>query len=441
MLKCDVRISAGDFSFGTLFWTLFDDEIATAAYNAIGYDIAIFGIEDVTVGVDPIFNTIRHTPHVNWLGTNINLLGHPPGVTLRKTLDKGDACFVSALTPLLNTLYDYEEFLEIEDPVKAIQDSVSECKNKQNIVAVTHLGLSSDEELCRMVPELDLVIGGFTMDDLAKDGSYPRRVERADGTICYVVTAFAFGRQLGFLDLNFNQGQLSFDGYGVLPLDGRIRLDREVQRVIDGFSRRLERENLDVPVATLTAAIPDDCVGKECARGNLICDTLLDAESHADLCIVNSDYSRGSLNEGTVTRGDVIGLATFPNNLSVVTISGHGVLEALENGLSAPLDSPIGFGPFPQVGGIVVRFDLSRHVGRRVVSVHIRGHPLDERETYRVATSSFLALMNYGYTWDGARRIEITQRTIRGLVESFLSSTSPYTPVVEGRLVDVSNNA
>eukprot|EP00178_Gracilaria_changii_P022741 TRINITY_DN677_c0_g1_i14.p1 TRINITY_DN677_c0_g1~~TRINITY_DN677_c0_g1_i14.p1 ORF type:complete len:509 (+),score=72.16 TRINITY_DN677_c0_g1_i14:386-1912(+) len=441
MLQCDVRISAGDFSFGTLFWTFFDDQIATATYNAIGYDIAIFGIEDVTIGVDPIFNTIRRTPHVNWLGTNVNLVGHPEGVTLRNTLDKGDACFVSALTPLLNQLYDYEQFFEIEDPVTAIQRRVSECRNKQNVIAVTHLGLSRDEELCASVPELDLVIGSFTMDNLAKDGSYPRRVQRADGSTCFVVSAFAFGRQLGFLDVKFNQGKIHFDGYGVLPLDGRIPLNREVQRVIDGFSRLLERENLDEAVATLTAPIPDDCVGKECARGNLVCDTLLNAARHADLCIVNSDYSRGSLAEGVVTRGDIIGLATFPNNLSVVTISGHGVLEALENGLSASLDDPIGFGPFLQVAGIVVKFDLSRKVGRRVVSVRIGGHPLDEREIYRVATSSFLALMNYGYTWDGARSIDISQDPIRGLVETFLRAASPYTPVVEGRLVDVTNRS
>ncbi|KAI0564249.1 5'-nucleotidase [Gracilaria domingensis] len=424
LLDCDVRISAGDFSF--------------AAYNAIGYDIAIFGIEDVTIGVDPIFNTIRSTPHLNWLGTNIKLNVDPEGVTLRKTLDRDGVCFVSALTPLLNELYEYEEFFEIEDPVMAIKTSLAQCRNRQNVVAVTHLGLSADEDLCAKVPELDLVIGGFSMDDLAEDGSYPKRIVRADGSTCFVVTAFAFGRQLGFLDLNFNVGQLSFDGYGVLPLDSRIPLNRDVQRVIDGFSKRLEMEDIGERVARLTAPIPDDCIGRECARGNLVCDALLDASRDADLYIVNSDYSRGSLAAGVVTSGDVLALATFPNNRSLITISGRGILEALENGLSAELDDPIGNGPFPQVAGIVVRFDLTRPVGRRAIRVTIGGHPLDRRERYRVVTSSFLALMNYGYTWDGAKRIEITQEPIRELIASFLRSESPYTPVVEGRLVDVS---
>jgi 2',3'-cyclic-nucleotide 2'-phosphodiesterase (5'-nucleotidase family) len=87
----------------------------------------------------------------------------------------------------------------------------------------------------------------------------------------------------------------------------------------------------------------------------------------------------------------------------VIEIAGADLRRAMENGL-ALLPRPSG--RFPQVSGIILRFDLSREPGSRVTTMQVAGAALDESKVYRVAVLDFLARGGDDYTmFRDAKRI------------------------------------
>jgi 2',3'-cyclic-nucleotide 2'-phosphodiesterase (5'-nucleotidase family) len=221
----------------------------------------------------------------------------------------------------------------------------------------------------------------------------------------------------------------------VTPLDTlNVTPDPEIAAAVGAFQAELDKE-LDVPVGV--TATPLDTRrgavrGLENAFGNMLCDAMRAAVS-ADLCITNSggiradrEYPAGA----TLTRKSILEELPFGNRTVMLEVTGEVVRAAIENGLR-------GGGRFPQVSGMVVKGDLTKPAGERVVSITVGGAPLDPAKTYTLATNDFMARGGDAYEmFVGAKQLidPLAGQLMAGQLMEYIRTRGTVSPVVEGRL-------
>jgi len=98
-------------------------------------------------------------------------------------------------------------------------------------------------------------------------------------------------------------------------------------------------------------------------------------------------------------------------------------------------------GRFPQISGIRFSYDASRPAGQRVTSVTVNGKPLDDRQTYTLAATSYVIKDGGdGYTAfrDAPVVIGADQAPSESdILQKAISSVVSIAPKVEGRITRV----
>ena len=87
----------------------------------------------------------------------------------------------------------------------------------------------------------------------------------------------------------------------------------------------------------------------------------------------------------------MLSILPFNNKVVKIQLTGAVIRAALEHGVAA-LGMESQPGGFPQVSGIRYAFDTGRPPGKRLTSITINGKPLDDRSTYTLATTAYVAI-------------------------------------------------
>ena len=126
--------------------------------------------------------------------------------------------------------------------------------------------------------------------------------------------------------------------------------------------------------------------------GDFIADAFRQATG-SDVALVNGGSIRADtiIEPGVLTKRDVLSILPFNNRVVKMQLTGAIIRAALEHGV-ASFGTESQPGRFPQVSGIRYAFDTSRPPGKRVTSITINGKPLDDRGTYTLATTSYVAI-------------------------------------------------
>lgn len=143
-------------------------------------------------------------------------------------------------------------------------------------------------------------------------------------------------------------------------------------------------------------------------------------QCEADIALIGGGGIRTPIKKGEITYGDILNVAPFGNQLTVIEATGQQILDALEWGVRA---LPAEFGGFLQVSGMSYDIDVSIpspckadensmmstiEGERRVRNVKINGEPIDPAKTYTVAGLDYL-LLNKGdgnTAFDGATLVK-----------------------------------
>jgi 2',3'-cyclic-nucleotide 2'-phosphodiesterase (5'-nucleotidase family) len=282
----------------------------------------------------------------------------------------------------------------------------------------------TDIRLAAAVPGIDVLVGGH-----AHRGIDPPYKERTNGTI--IVQTFGHATTLGVLDLT-----LKPEGRGVASYEGRLeRVWVEREQPMPEVARRaaywrgVVAAIASQPVCQATARITRD-YARPSALGNLVTD-LMRESTQADVALYNAGGLRADLPAGAVTRGDVTSVLPFNNRLVVLRLKGDAIRAALEQGLSEEHG-------MLQQSGMVVRFDPRAPSGRRVVSVTVKGRPLDDHATYTVATIDFLADGGDSYvSLTGGERVSTSRETIGTEMTDWLRGCGRVSPVSDDRTLPV----
>ncbi len=161
-------------------------------------------------------------------------------------------------------------------------------------------------------------------------------------------------------------------------------------------------------------------------------------EMGADVALVNG----GSIRADTImppevlTKRDVLSILPFNSRVVKLRVAGANLRAALEHGVATAAEE-VQPGRFPQVAGLTYTFDATRQPGKRILSVTVNGKPLDEMQTYTMATTNYLAVEHGdGYNMLGT---EFLIRPEQGPVDSevllrAISAVKAIAPISDGRI-------
>jgi 5'-nucleotidase len=312
------------------------------------------------------------------------------------------------------------------------------------IVAIMHIGAAckkfdhpeddsscdKSDELFRLLRDLprgavDVIVGGHTHAGIA---------HRLDGVA--VIESYSAGRAFGRVDLRIDgDGKLAGaeiykphlmcavdEHFNPVPVaacqpgdyEGKpVVADREVQSIVDAALARAgdrRKEKLGVVFAQNVRR----AWAVESAEGNLFCDLMLEARPDAQVAMTNGGGLRADLPAGELSYGELFEAMPFDNRFAVVALSGKDLRALVTANLSRG-------GGILSWGGLTARARCK--AGKLDVQIQVRGKPLDDSASYKLATSDFLASGGDGVIGKlqlPANAIQMTDTIIREAVADVL---------------------
>lgn len=439
-----VYFDAGDYFTGPYISSLTKGEAIIDAMNYLGLDAACVGnhefdhgwqnaIEQFKKAKFPILNGNifeKGTDKLHW--NNPYIIKKVNGVRIGVIGMHGKFAFYDT------TSDEMIQGVEARDEEVYLRKYIQELKNKVDIIVLLiHEGipgrqsttgakdvarnLQRDIELAKNVPGIDIIVTGH-----AHQGTPVPLV--SNGTI--IVSTDAYTIELGKLEITYDKRSdkvTSFKNTLNYLYDDEVPDDEQMLKVIGKWKDKL-KQITDEVVTTSPSALTRS-YGEESNMGDMVADAMLNAHPEYDFAVTNSGGLRQDIDAGLVRVGDLISAFPFPNTVVQLQMKGSDMRAIFEHG--AGLTNGI-----LQVSkGVEVVYDESKPVGSRIVKCNIKGEPLDDRKTYKVLTSNFLA--------DGGDGFLVFKKTLSykntgvGILESmvkYLKKFKTFDQKIEGRV-------
>ncbi|PAQ02774.1 5'-nucleotidase C-terminal domain-containing protein [Mesorhizobium mediterraneum] len=449
-------LSAGDNFQGSLFYITYKGKTEGEFLNQMKFDAMGVGnheFDDGEAALAPFLDMIQ----IPVLGANVKAnaqskLGDRVKPSIVIEVGGQKIGIVGAVTNDTPELASPGPNVKIEDDVKSITSEVEKLKGEgvNKIIAVTHIGYKRERDVIAKIPGVDVVVGGHSHSLLSNtdpkaEGPYPTMVDNPDGYQVPVVQAASYSKYLGEFKVVFDDNGIVKQASGdPIYLDKLITPDPAVLARIKELGAPIEALK-NQEVAETTKAIDgsrENCRTRECEMGNLVSDAVLDRvkDQGVEIVISNGGGLRASIDQGTVTMGEVLNVLPFQNTLATFQISGKDLVAGLENGLSQIED---GAGRFPQVAGLKYSFDKSAAPNAgRVKSVEVMEGgawtPINPDKDYLVATNNYVRQGGDGYKVfaDKAKNAYDYGPGLEQVVADYLSAHRPYTPKLDGRITE-----
>ena len=262
------------------------------------------------------------------------------------------------------------------------------------IIALTHARQPSDEKLARNTPNgmIDLILGGH-------DHFYEH--DFINGT--HILRSGTDFKQLSYLEARRCPSPKSGEPRWDLKIVRRdvvrdIAEDPASLILVDQLTSNL-RSKLEKPIGYTAAPLDARFITvrtRESNIGNFVCD-LMRHYYNSEIAMMAGGTIRGDqiYPPGILRLKDILNCFPFEDPVVVIKVSGQGIWEALENGVSL---CPALEGRFPQVAGIKFAFDPSKPSGKRILWATIGDEPLDRARLYTLATRGYMARGKDGFT-------------------------------------------
>ncbi|HEY6632757.1 MAG TPA: 5'-nucleotidase C-terminal domain-containing protein [Rhizobiaceae bacterium] len=450
-------LNGGDNFQGSLFYTTYKGAAEAEFLNQMKFDAMTVGNHEFDDGEDalaPFLDVIEFPVlSANVSANAASKVGDRIKPSLVLDVGGQKIGIVGAVTNDTPEIAAPGPNIAIEDDIKTITAEVEKLKQEgvNKIIALTHVGYPRDKELIAKIPGVDVVVGGHShsllsnTDDKA-EGPYPTMVDNPDGYKVPVTQAASYSKYLGEFTVTFDDNGVVKEAKGdPMLLDKSITPDAGVLARIKELGAPIE-ELKAKEVSETTAPIDGDrksCRVRECEMGNLVSDAILDRVKDQGVTIVfqNGGGLRASIDQGTITMGEVLTVLPFQNTLATFQLTGKDIVASLEHGVSAVEE---GKGAFPQVAGLKYSFDKSvaPNAGR-IKSVEVQENgawaPIDEAKLYTVATNNFTRGGGDGYELfkTNAQNAYDYGPGLEQVVADYLTANRPYTPKLEGRITEI----
>ncbi|OAZ49325.1 5'-nucleotidase C-terminal domain-containing protein [Paenibacillus polymyxa] len=389
----------GDTVHGTTFATLVNGESIVKVINKLRYDAMVPGNHEFNYGSKHLVELSKEIQFpvlsANIKQTDGTRLFQPYTI---KEVDGVKIGIIGLTTP--ETAYKTNpknvEGIQFTDPAAEAKAAVDEIRSKVDVVvALGHLGQDASSKdtslkVVKEVPGIDIFIDGHSHTVLEKG------LIGDNGTL--IASAGEYTKYLGVVDLWVDGGKVVQKQAKLI--DSTQAADVQPNAEIAALIASIQKEQEPI----LKEVVAQTSVDLEGARekvragetnlGDLLTDAMRDVTG-ADVALTNGGGIRASIKAGTVTKGDVITVLPFGNQIVTLKVKGSDLQAALENGAAS---YPEPSGGFPQVSGISFKIDTLAAKGSRVHSILIGGKALDPEATYTLATNDFTAVGGDQYT-------------------------------------------
>ncbi|MHC0465727.1 bifunctional UDP-sugar hydrolase/5'-nucleotidase UshA [Kosakonia cowanii] len=319
------------------------------------------------------------------------------------------------------------EFRQPAAEAKLVIDELNQNEKPDVIIATTHMGhydngehgsnAPGDVEMARSLPKgaLALIVGGHSQDPVCMASENKKQADYVPGTPCapdqqngtWIVQAHEWGKYVGRADFQFRNGEMKLVRYQLIPVNlkkkvtydngksERVLYTPEIAENAQMLSLLTPFQNkgkaqLGVKIGSTTGRLEGDRSKVRFVQTNLA-RVLLAAQmarTSADLAVMSGGGIRDSIEAGDITYKDVLKVQPFGNTVAYVNLTGKELLDYLTAVAQMKPDS----GAYPQFAN--VSFVAK---GGQLSDVKIKGEPLDEAKSYRLATLSFNATGGDGY--------------------------------------------
>ncbi len=148
---------------------------------------------------------------------------------------------------------------------------------------------------------------------------------------------------------------------------------------------------------------------------------------------------------GSITLHDIYTAMPWSNTIDVVTIRGDTLKSVLEHSVSKyNINDPDPGGRFLQVSGLILKYDVRRAPGQRLLSAETSSDhsPIKDDLVYKVAVPSFLATGGDTFAMIPEQLIEYKNTGFldNDLIVAYLKKHNPLQLPKAGRMVVLSDN-
>jgi 5'-nucleotidase/UDP-sugar diphosphatase len=411
-------LDAGDQFQGTLFYNKYKGDEAKQFMNEMGYAAMAVGNHEFDSGPRNLARFIRGV-HFPVLSANIDAskesslagLIKPYTVISMAGEQVGIVGFTTEETSYISAPGPNVQFLPIEPAVQKVVDELK-AKGVDKIIGLSHSGYGRDLQVASTVTGLDVIVGGHSNTylsniDKSAQGPYPTVVTSPDGNPVLVVSAYAYGKFLGDLDVGFDEkGKVISWGGEPILLDESVSQDPSVLKEVAELEKPLDKLRHEV-VGYLPKALEGGsgiCRLYECEMGDVLTDAIFElAKSYgAQAAFTNGGGVRTGIAKGPVTRWQIMDSMPFSNEVVVFDIEGKDLWDAFEFGVGQSEDvRNEGTARFLQVSGLRYTWNPAVPAGSRMVSLEIESKgvwsSIQKDTIYRVASNRFLTSGGDGY--------------------------------------------
>jgi len=439
-------LNVGDEFQGTLFYTYYGGEKIAETINQLGFDAMTLGNHEFDGGDAELAEFVQN---ITFPIISANV--HSENPILNKTVkpyhifqDKGLA-LIGITSEETAQLSSPDETTTFSSEIEAVQNAIDEIKATTNITriaAITHIGYDKDQKLAQGTTGLQLIMGGHShtllgdMEDA--EGKYPTIVKNKDGDEVFIVTARRWGEYLGYIDVTYDpEGKILAYHGAPIHITNTTEQDADLQKQIDDWRVPFEEFAAEVLGESKVELDQTTCQKQECLLGDFISDAMLDyrkQNSDAHFAITNAGGIRATIDEGEITRGEVLTSFPFGNAVVELEMSGEEVwiaLEGIMTGVSPRNGEEVT--SFLQVSeGIKIQYNPENANFTKLVSVKIDGEELKNSTMYKVVTIDFLA--TGGDNFFEAKKDFATLDTLDQVLVDYIEKQSPVDIELDGRI-------
>ena len=405
------------------------------AWNTAGLDYSTFGNHEFDFGPDVLRQRMKES-RFKWIVANVidkktgKPFGDAPAYVIREFDGVKVGIFGLTLEETKVTSRPGPD-VDFLNPCETARKLVSEihARGVKTVIALTHLSMSEDKEVARCAG-VDVIIGGHEHTLLESSSG---------GAPIFKMTADA--RELGQIDLNISKttGAVESIDWKVIPVTDRTKddpqfaaINRKYGTLLKELSQLVGRTAVDLDARSAVNRTQETNIG------DFIADAFR-AATGSDVGLMNGGSIRADeiIRAGPLTKRDVLSTLPFKNKVVKVELSGATLRQVLEHGVARSAEDAEP-GRFPQVSGLRFTFDATRPAGSRIVSLTVNGKPLDEKKTYTLAVSDYVAIDGGdGYAMLKGTRLLIPRERAQfdsDVLQAAIVSRKVIAPKVEGRI-------
>jgi 2',3'-cyclic-nucleotide 2'-phosphodiesterase (5'-nucleotidase family) len=430
-------LGAGDELGGSQISSVFKGAQMIDVFNAAGLDADTIGNHDFDFGPDNLLQQMRSSRFA-WLSANVldrrtgDVFGAEAGAKRFAIVDvAGTRVGITGAAWQFLSSTSAGPNVQVLDAAEALRTVVPQMRTAgaQVVLVMAHLCGDEAERVAAAVNGIDAILGDHCAERLPQPKVINNTIVARRGDEY---------RYLGELTLRLENGRVAGFFYEDFAVTKDAPQDMAVAGIVASYRSQLDAQLL-VPIGATSVALDarnETVRAKESNLANYIADVLR-AWGNADIALMNGGGVRGNKEypAGPLTRGDTITMLPFSNTATLLRISGADLRAGLENGVGM---YPNLVGRFPQISGMVFRFDPDAPAGSRVVSVTIGGQPLDPARMYTLATADFLANGGDDYVSFKNAQVVIPPQAgplLYDLLADAIQREGTIAPMTEGRIV------